>query len=32
MLVGRRFEDDRLLAIAATCERALGWAPSRSSG
>ena len=27
MLVGRRFEDDRLLAIAATCERALGWAP-----
>ncbi len=27
MLVGRRFEDARLLAIAATCERALGWAP-----
>jgi amidase len=28
MLVGRRFDDARLLAIAATCERALGWAPS----
>jgi amidase len=27
MLVGRRFDDARLLAIAATCERALGWAP-----
>jgi amidase len=29
MLVGRRFDDARLLAIAATCERALGWAPER---
>jgi amidase len=29
MLVGRRFDDARLLSIAATCERALGWAPSR---
>jgi amidase len=27
MLVGCRFDDARLLAIAATCERALGWAP-----
>jgi amidase len=27
MLVGRHFGDDRLLSIAATCERALGWAP-----
>jgi amidase len=26
MLVGRPFDDARLLAIAATCERALGWA------
>ena len=26
MLVGRHFDDARLLAIAATCERALGWA------
>ena len=29
MLVGRPFADDRLLALAATCERALGWAPRR---
>jgi amidase len=29
MLVGRQFDDARLLAIAATCERALGWAPAR---
>jgi amidase len=29
MLVGRRFDDARLLAIAATCERALGWAPAK---
>ena len=29
MLVGHRFDDARLLAIAATCERALGWAPAR---
>lgn len=29
MLVGRRFEDDRLLGVAATCERTLGWAPQR---
>lgn len=28
MLVGRHFHDARLLALAATCERALGWAPS----
>ena len=27
MLVGRCWADDRLLALAATCERALGWAP-----
>jgi amidase len=27
MLVGRHFDDARLLSIAATCERALGWAP-----
>ena len=26
MLVGHQFDDARLLAIAATCERALGWA------
>jgi amidase len=26
MLVARRFDDARLLAIAATCERTLGWA------
>ena len=25
-LVGHQFADARLLAIAATCERALGWA------
>ena len=31
MLVGHRFDDARLLAIAATCERALGWAVSPSS-
>ena len=29
MLVGHRFDDARLLAIAATCERELGWAPAR---
>jgi len=29
MLVGRRFDDARLLSLAATCERALGWAPAR---
>ena len=29
MLVGRHFDDARLLSIAATCERALGWAPRR---
>jgi amidase len=27
MLVARHFDDARLLSIAATCERALGWAP-----
>jgi len=27
MLVGRRFDDARLLSLAATCERALGWVP-----
>jgi amidase len=27
MLVGPHFSDDRLLSIAATCERALGWLP-----
>jgi amidase len=26
MLVGHRFDDARLLAVAATCERELGWA------
>jgi amidase len=31
MLAGRRFDDARLLAIAATCERALGWAPARGA-
>jgi amidase len=30
MLVARHFEDDRLLGIAATCERALGWRPERT--
>ena len=29
MLVGHRFDDARLLAIAATCERTLGWAAVR---
>jgi amidase len=29
MLVGGQFEDARLLSVAATCERALGWAPRR---
>jgi amidase len=29
MLVGRHFDDARLLSIAATCERSLGWAPRR---
>lgn len=28
MLVGRAFDDARLLALAASCERALGWAPA----
>jgi amidase len=28
MLVARHFEDGRLLSLAETCERALGWAPS----
>jgi amidase len=27
MLVGRTFDEARLLSIAATCERTLGWAP-----
>jgi amidase len=27
MLVGRHYDDARLLATAAVCERALGWAP-----
>ena len=31
MLVGRRFDDARLLAVAATCERALGWAPAKGA-
>ena len=31
MLVGRHFDDARLLALSATCERALGWAPTRSA-
>jgi amidase len=29
MLVGRHFDDARLLAIAAACEQTLGWAPRR---
>ena len=29
MLIGRHFDDARLLALAATCERALGFAPRR---
>jgi amidase len=29
MLVGRRFDDARLLALGATCERAFGWEPTR---
>jgi amidase len=29
MLVGRHFDDARLLSTAATCEQALGWAPQR---
>lgn len=32
MLVGRHFDDARLLSLAATCERALGWAPADRSG
>jgi amidase len=28
MLVGRHFDDARLLSLAGTCERALGWAPT----
>lgn len=31
MLVGRAFEDARLLALATTCERALGWASREPS-
>jgi amidase len=31
MFVGRRFDDARLLSLAATCERALGWAPAGRS-
>jgi amidase len=31
MLVGRRFDDARLLTVAATCERALGWAPAKGA-
>ncbi len=31
MLVGRRFDDAGLLSLAATCERTLDWAPSRSA-
>ena len=27
MLVGRHFDDARLLSTAAVCEQALGWAP-----
>jgi amidase len=30
MLAGRHFDDARLLTLAATCERALGWAPIRT--
>jgi amidase len=30
MLIGRHFEDARLLALASTCERALGWAPDET--
>ncbi len=29
MLIGRAFEDDRLLSAAQTMERALGWQPTR---
>lgn len=32
MLVGRQFDDAKLLSIAATCERALGWAPTGEPG
>jgi amidase len=28
MLVGRRFEDARLLAVARSYERAFGWSPA----
>ena len=28
MLVGRQFDDARLLSISATCEQVLGWAPA----
>jgi amidase len=31
MLVGRHIEDARLLSIAATCERALGWSPAATA-
>jgi amidase len=31
MLVGRQFDDARLLAVASTCERALGWAAVRAA-
>ena len=30
MLVGRHFDDARILAIARTYERAFGWSPSTS--
>jgi amidase len=30
MLAGRHFDDARLLTLATTCERALGWAPIRT--
>jgi amidase len=32
MLVGRRLDEARLLSLAATCERALGWAPAGPPG
>jgi amidase len=31
MVVGRHFDDARLLSIAATCERTLGWAPAATT-
>lgn len=30
MLIGRHFDDDRLLALAATYERSFGWLPARA--